>query len=229
MEFGYNIYDDSQADVDGNAHGPGDIYDSVPRLTRTSSTADGELTGEWFKIESDSPCRDNGTSISSVTEDYFGAFRPEGSATDIGAHEYGSTSGASGSAGAADAGGLSGAGGIAGAVGSGGTGGTGDAAGSGDAGGFDGVSGDSIGGEADSSSGGTGVAGTASVSIVSEIDESADSSDAYEGGCGCRTNPVTPTRRSLQWIAITLCLLLARRRCLSTQKKSALGDRARLR
>ncbi len=43
---------------------------------------------EYMKLLGISPAIDNGTTISSVTNDYDGIFRPQGSAYDIGAYEY---------------------------------------------------------------------------------------------------------------------------------------------
>lgn len=88
LTFGYNNYDDSQSNVDDDAEGTGDNYSSDPLLEESGSTGDGQLGGEWFKIGASSPCRDDGTTISAVTEDYFETARPVNGVYDIGAHEY---------------------------------------------------------------------------------------------------------------------------------------------
>lgn len=41
-----------------------------------------------FKLQSNSPCRDTGVTISGVVNDYDGISRPQGNAFDIGAYEY---------------------------------------------------------------------------------------------------------------------------------------------
>ena len=88
LGFGYNNYDDSQANVDDDAEGTGDNYSSDPLLTESGSTADGAMTGDWFKLQSESPCIDDGTTIAALTDDYFGTSRPVNSVYDMGAYEY---------------------------------------------------------------------------------------------------------------------------------------------
>jgi hypothetical protein len=44
-----------------------------------------------YKIEAESPCRDEGIELQNVTSDFWGTLRPQGSGYDIGAFEYGGT------------------------------------------------------------------------------------------------------------------------------------------
>ncbi len=60
-----------------------------PLITRTGSVIAGQLSGEYFKISSNSPARNMGTAVRvSVSKDYFGTSRPQGIAMDRGGHEY---------------------------------------------------------------------------------------------------------------------------------------------
>jgi hypothetical protein len=54
-----------------------------PKLANVGGTNDVD-----YKILSSSPCKDFGTTLASVTDDYWGTSRPQNSAYDIGAHEY---------------------------------------------------------------------------------------------------------------------------------------------
>ena len=69
------------------AEGPGDIGDD-PLLVNVGGTAP-----EDYRILAGSPCIDAATSLADVTVDFFGTPRPlpSGGASDIGAHEFGTT------------------------------------------------------------------------------------------------------------------------------------------
>ena len=88
LGFGYNNYDDASGNVDNDAKGPSDLYGSNPKLAKTGSTADGQLTAKWFMLESDSPCIGAGTIVTELSEDYWHTSRDQGSFQDIGGHEY---------------------------------------------------------------------------------------------------------------------------------------------
>lgn len=64
--------------------GTGDINDQDPRLQKA-----GGLAAANYKVAVDSPARNAGTPLNSVTKDYFGAERPAGLTPDIGAHQFG--------------------------------------------------------------------------------------------------------------------------------------------
>ncbi len=51
---------------------------------------DALFVNEWsdLKLQGSSPCKDAGITIASVTDDYLGVSRPQGTAYDIGAYEY---------------------------------------------------------------------------------------------------------------------------------------------
>lgn len=83
MTTDHNAYDVTPTDT--TFTGTGDVVGD-PKIARTGSTAAGELTGEYFKLQSDSPCINAGVNVQ-VCEDYFKQYRPIG-APDIGAHEY---------------------------------------------------------------------------------------------------------------------------------------------
>ncbi|MEA2000248.1 MAG: choice-of-anchor Q domain-containing protein, partial [Euryarchaeota archaeon] len=92
IEFSNNLW--SSMPPDG-IQGPNDIY-SLPQLTKTSgwrSMTAGSLSGHDFTLQSTSPAIDAGISTApTVTDDYWGTSRPQGSAYDIGAYEYGGSS-----------------------------------------------------------------------------------------------------------------------------------------
>ncbi|HAR94991.1 MAG TPA: hypothetical protein DCR97_03365 [Deltaproteobacteria bacterium] len=71
------------------AQGTGDVVGD-PKLTKGTFGA-GTLTSTYFKILADSPARDKGSSLSGVTDDFFGNKRPVGTYPDMGGHEYGGT------------------------------------------------------------------------------------------------------------------------------------------
>jgi len=68
----------------GTAAGQGDVT-ADPQLVNPSGT-----TAADNKLRAGSPLLDRGALLSDVTTDYFGGTRPQGSAPDIGAHEWGS-------------------------------------------------------------------------------------------------------------------------------------------
>ncbi len=88
LGFGHNNYNVSTSNVDHDAKGTGDQYSSDPLLAKMGSTADGQLTADWFKLTAGSPCIDAGTTVAPLTEDYWKTLRPQGSGRDIGGHEY---------------------------------------------------------------------------------------------------------------------------------------------
>lgn len=53
-----------------------------------AALAPGGANPSKYKLTSASPCRDTGTVVAAVTEDYWGTTRPRRAAYDIGAHEY---------------------------------------------------------------------------------------------------------------------------------------------
>ncbi len=55
-------------------------------LTKTGTFVAGQLTSDWFKLQSNSSARNTGTVLSEVTHDFFGTQRD--SSPDIGAYEY---------------------------------------------------------------------------------------------------------------------------------------------
>ncbi|MDD4991833.1 MAG: T9SS type A sorting domain-containing protein [Paludibacter sp.] len=59
-----------------------------PKISRTGTTTPGSLTSEYFKLQGTSPSINKGITIATVTTDYFNMSRPQGSAYDIGGHEY---------------------------------------------------------------------------------------------------------------------------------------------
>jgi len=89
---GLNLYSASNVTEDHNCFYSNKDYDyfsgSLGRLTLdvTDITFDPKLTG--YIIASDSPCRNNGASISTVNTDYLNYPRPYGSAYDIGCYEW---------------------------------------------------------------------------------------------------------------------------------------------
>jgi len=62
----------------------GTLLSCAPGFSRSSSA-------NGYKLSSTSSCINNGTTISSVTKDYFGTSRPTGAKHDIGAYEYGTS------------------------------------------------------------------------------------------------------------------------------------------
>lgn len=80
--FDYNCYNKA---VDAEETGAHDVV-ADPKLAQTGPTTAGNLTGLYFAVLPDSPCIDAGVSVG-VTDDYFGAVRPQGSEYDIGASE----------------------------------------------------------------------------------------------------------------------------------------------
>ena len=62
-------------------------------LSKTGTFAVGQLTGDWFKLQSNSPARNIGTNLfsSGITIDFAGKPRPQSGAFDIGAFQYGSS------------------------------------------------------------------------------------------------------------------------------------------
>jgi Right handed beta helix region len=73
-------------------NGTGNISDngiaSVSMTNLTSNPLFTDVAGHDFTLQPGSPARDAGTSIASVTLDYTGVARAQGSAYDIGAYEY---------------------------------------------------------------------------------------------------------------------------------------------
>jgi chitodextrinase len=69
------VYGTSASDVKGD-----------PLLTRTSSTAPGALTGDYFKVQSGSPVLDFGTPLVVVTKDFFKT--PRATFPDIGGYQF---------------------------------------------------------------------------------------------------------------------------------------------
>jgi len=65
---------------DSTPRGPHDIVQQDPKFVNS--------TGNDYHLQSISPCKDAGTTISAVTKDFDGISRPQGSAYDIGAYEY---------------------------------------------------------------------------------------------------------------------------------------------
>jgi hypothetical protein len=78
----YNLWSQSEGNVPSSLRGTGDIYGQDPLL------AGGSYSADFFKIASNSPARDAGNAISWITDDYFGTAKPQGSAVDMGGHEY---------------------------------------------------------------------------------------------------------------------------------------------
>ncbi|MFC1649623.1 choice-of-anchor Q domain-containing protein [Patescibacteria group bacterium] len=67
---------------------------SFPVFTSPPGTTDIVPTREWFRLRSGSPAIDQSDVLSSILNyDFWGGRRPTGSASDIGAHEFGSTPG----------------------------------------------------------------------------------------------------------------------------------------
>jgi len=85
LTFSHNNWNKTPA---VSAQGTGDVI-SDSKIAKTGSTGPGQLTGEYFKILADSPARDNGSTIFSVTDDFFGKNRPVGIYPDMGGYEYG--------------------------------------------------------------------------------------------------------------------------------------------
>jgi len=92
LDFGYNCWSDTQANVDADAEGPGDIYQCGG-----SPSYDCDLVGsDWtvatsYKINGNIGSiypRDKGYTSASVTEDYWETERPQGDYYDMGAHEF---------------------------------------------------------------------------------------------------------------------------------------------
>jgi len=46
------------------------------------------LSSDFLKLSTNSPAIDAGVTISSITTDFFGTSRPQGTGYDIGAYEY---------------------------------------------------------------------------------------------------------------------------------------------
>lgn len=67
------------------AQGTGDVTGDL-KLSKTGTWGAGTLTGEYFKILSNSPCINAGVVLAGIADDYFKTAR--GSSPDIGAHEY---------------------------------------------------------------------------------------------------------------------------------------------
>lgn len=88
LSFTRNLWSKSRP---GNVSSWDDIVaDSI--LTRSGSTGAGQLTGDWFKLQSSSPAINKAYVISAITDDYFDNNRD--STPDIGAVEYGGSSAA---------------------------------------------------------------------------------------------------------------------------------------
>jgi hypothetical protein len=64
---------------------------SSPTVSNNLTTNPGfvNATGNDFRLQAGSPAIDRGVTVPSITTDFSGAARPQGSAFDIGAHEYG--------------------------------------------------------------------------------------------------------------------------------------------
>lgn len=79
-----NLFSQTQATLDDSIEGTNDVYKGDPSLVLSGD----KMSGDYYKIQSDSDARDSGTSVSGITDDYFEISRPRGTAEDIGAHEY---------------------------------------------------------------------------------------------------------------------------------------------
>jgi hypothetical protein len=86
LTFSYNNWNKTPT---ASALGMGDVIGD-PKLSKKGVNAPGQLSGQYFTILGDSPARDRGKSITTVTDDFFGNDRPLGIYPDIGGHEYGS-------------------------------------------------------------------------------------------------------------------------------------------
>jgi hypothetical protein len=64
----------------------GEGYNS--QWTKPGFVAGKKFGTNQFRLISNSPCRDRGTIIATISRDYWGNSRPSGNASDIGAHEY---------------------------------------------------------------------------------------------------------------------------------------------
>jgi len=69
----------------GKGSGPGDVT-ANPQVVN----ANGQSAAD-FRVQAGSPAINAGTALTNVPKDHFGGARPQGSAPDIGAHEFGST------------------------------------------------------------------------------------------------------------------------------------------
>jgi hypothetical protein len=77
--------------------GAGDIINANAQLTKIAdwrTIAAGIMSSNDFKLQVSSPAINKGVALgASYNTDYFGTTRPQGSAWDIGAHEYGASGG----------------------------------------------------------------------------------------------------------------------------------------
>ncbi len=88
LTYSRNLWSKSRP---GNVSSWDDIVaDSL--LARIGGTVAGQLSGDWFKLQSSSPAINKANVISSITQDFFGNNRD--STPDIGAVEYGSSTAA---------------------------------------------------------------------------------------------------------------------------------------
>ena len=91
LVFSNNLWSQSEASVDTDVQGTGDVYGQLPLLIKTTGWNDlvgGELIPEDFMLQPDSPAIDKGIPIDGMIYDFFGTPIPQGSAPDIGAIEY---------------------------------------------------------------------------------------------------------------------------------------------
>jgi parallel beta-helix repeat protein len=59
-----------------------------PMLTKSGTFSPGTLTPNYFMLQSGSPTIDKGVALTEISTDFFNVVRPQGTAYDIGAHEF---------------------------------------------------------------------------------------------------------------------------------------------
>jgi hypothetical protein len=92
-----NLWTQPEGNIDADIRGAGSLYASNPQLAKSggwTSASSGYIKTTDFKIRSGSPAIDAGYALGSpFNSDAFGGHRPQGSAFDIGAHEFSSGAG----------------------------------------------------------------------------------------------------------------------------------------